>query len=247
MPQELKSVKPNPIALLVVGGAGCGKSTLASLFPRPYFLDIDKNLAGPKKVWREEYKKDCPVLFDHIDVDDNGKEIPMPQQYLRFAKLLKEAASGDWCDTIVIDTTTSLSDVIMADVLRQSPTKTGKMEIPSWGEYLFMWKKLISLLRACPKNVIFNGHYEIQKNDLDQVLRYAFALPGKIGELLPGMFTDVWRLYVDMKLVGGKQTPVRMISTLQSERYPNLKSSLSMPNSIEVTPDNINNILATNV
>lgn len=147
MPLQLADTKPNPILLLLVGNAGAGKTTVATLFPSPYVIDLDHNLAGPKKVWNHVFNKPCPVSFDKVDTDEAGKPVPMAAQYDRFSKLFVAAANGDFCDTIVIDSTTVLNDVLQAYVISKSPTKTGKMEMASWGEYLYLWKMLLGKVR----------------------------------------------------------------------------------------------------
>ena len=244
MPKQLSDQVPNPICLLMIGPAGTGKTTLATLFPRPYIISMDKNLQGPKKVWEQVYKKPCPALFDTVTEDDNGKPIQLNMQFQRAITLAKAAYAGDFCDTVIFDSTTTMSPMMIADVLRQSPTKTGNMEIPSWGQYLHLWQTLLSMARSSTKHNIFIGHEEVQGSDIDdKILRFDLALPGKMQSQLPALCTDVWRIEASEKLEGNKRVRSHSARAIQSERHPNLKASLNVPDRFEITPEFVASII----
>lgn len=246
---NLFDAPPNKIALVLWGTPGSGKTTISTRFPRPYIIDVDKNLAGPAKILREEKQTNKVIHYDHIDVDKNGKATEMPFRYDRMIELLKVACLSPEYDTIILDSTTTLNLVFQAYILRMSPTKTGNMEIPSWGQYLKLWHHILSTLRSSNKHIIVIGHETTELSEAGAVLRYVLALPGQIAHQLPALVTDCWRTEIEQVMVkdaSGKFQPVNkyMIRTIQNGLLPGLKTALTVPSPIfEATQTNIDNIL----
>lgn len=239
--KSLSTQPPKDFCLMIVGDAGSGKSTLAARFPRPFFLSLDKNLRGPAEVMRLEGKTDIGY-FDDFDKDDAGKELDMGLRYNRFAAVLGVVcASPDW-DTIVIDNTTMLCDLIMADILRQNARKAPVIQ--DWGTFGGYWKQIIAKLRATFKMVIFIAHTSVEKDEIDGSLRYGLAIPGKTADVLPTLVTDVWRCEIEEKLVGVKREQIRNVRVVQTQKYAHLKtSSPGLPAVFQANQQEIDKIL----
>lgn len=249
MPIKLSTSVPNFPTILLIGPAGSGKTTLMTRFRLPgkkiYIVDIDNNLAGPRKVAMAEKRNIDHVEYDHIHLDDNGVEVPMLQRATRLNTLLTAAVKDDSIGTIGITSTTSLNPVFMAEVLRQTGRQAGTaFELRDWGKFAYLYQQFIASLRSCGKVVIIDGHVQAQKGDIDQVLRYALAIPGATGDLLPMAVTDVWRTSVEQSLVGNATVDKYMVTTVQDERNPNIKSSLSVPRKFEATQANIDSLIS---
>lgn len=234
---------PTDFALLIVGRPGSGKSTLAARFPKPHFISLDRNLRGPAAQLSREGITDI-TYDDDIDRDDTGQELVQSAQYLKFTKRLVEALQSDR-QTIIVDNATQLTDMMCAEILRLSPTKSGKMEIPSWGQLVQFWKTLALKLRQAPKRVIILCHEKVEKDEVDGTLRYFLAIPGQSSDLLPGYFTDVWRTEVKEEATQAGIVTKRMVRVVSNHRHEHLKTSMpTLPTSFEASQKELDKILA---
>lgn len=244
---SLEDSVPNAPVIMLVGPAGSGKTTFMTRLVRPdksiFILDADKNLAGPKKVATAERRSVKNVLFDHIDVE-NGQPVPPLLQYQRAASLLTTAIKDPTVGTIGITSTTTLVEVFKNEVRRQQNKGTDyAFQIQDWGRYAALWQGFVATLRACGKPVVIDGHVTAEKGELETFLRWALAIPGTTGTLLPMMVTDFWKTSVESVLVGTTSTTKYMIETVQNSLWPNLKASLTLPPKFEANQEWANKIV----
>lgn len=228
------------LRLLLQGPAGSGKSDLACNFPKPYFVDIDVNLGGVIRR-RAKAKLPMPVGFDFLDKDDVGLPIPMPARYQRLDKLLLAAQANPDVETIVLDSGTTLVDVMMADVLRQqSKSEFTKRE---WGFFAILAKKLLGTLASMRKHVVLICHEKLEK-DLNGavVLPHKIAWPGQVGENLGAYFTNVWRCENKIVPAGLTNSYKFVVRTMPDHRYA-LKNTLGLPAEFEFDWKLIDNAL----
>ncbi len=245
---SLQDTVPNSPVIMLVGPAGCGKTTFMTRLVRPdkqiFILDADKNLAGPQKVARQERRSVANVLFDHIDVDNNTP-VPPLLQYQRAATLLQAAIQNPAVGTIGITSTTTLVPVFMNEVRRQANKNTDyAFQIQDWGRYAALWQGFIAVLRGCGKPVIIDGHVAAEKGPLETFLRWALAIPGATGDLLPMMVTDYWRMVVDQTLVGTTPVAKYNVETFQTSVWPNFKAALDVPGKFEANQEWADKIVA---
>ena len=241
--KSFASAPPKDFALLICGRSGSGKTTLACRFPRPHVISLDRNLAGPCRQLAKENITDV-TYDDDIDRGDDGKELPPAVQFARFNERLIAALASDR-ETIVIDNATQLTDLMCAEILRLSPTKSGRMEIPSWGQLGQFWKQIALKLRQAPKRVIILCHEKVEKDDLDGSLKNFLAIPGQTGDLLPGYMTDCWRTEVHEKTTALGVETRRMVRVVSNQRLEHLKTSIpTLPAVFEASQVEVNKILA---
>lgn len=212
------------VRVLLQGSPGAGKTTHACQFPGVYVADCDLNLAGPLR-WLTTNNKTLPVGYDTIDRDELGKEVDPKFRYTRLVKGLQEAVLNPDVKTIVVDSATKLSDYMIAEVLRQQNAQA--MTIQHWGFYLAMWKQFISALSVAKKHFVLVAHERVEKDEVDQSLKYFVMIPGQMGNIIGSLFTDVWRAEVSEK-PGTPPTYLFNVRTMPSYRF-NLKNSLGLP------------------
>ena len=216
--------KESHLRVLLQGPPGSGKSTLACHFPGVYIADLDINLGGPLR-WLRETHGPTPLGFDIIGRSEDGKEIPLRDCYQRLVTLLNQALKDPSVETIVIDSATKLGDYIMAEVLRTQGKS--EMTLPLWGLYLQYWKQFISQLASQRKHVVLTCHESVEKDEIDQTLKYFVQVAGQMKFVIGSMFTDVWRCEVAVTS-GPNPKHTFQVRTMPDFRYQ-LKNSLSLP------------------
>jgi hypothetical protein len=216
--------KESHLRVLLQGPPGSGKTTLACHFPAPYIADLDINLGGPLR-WLRENHGPLPIGYDIIGRSDDGKEIPPRDCFRRLLTCLTAALNEPKVETIVIDSATKLGDYIQAEVLRAQGKS--EMSLPLWGFYLAQWKQLISQLTTHRKHLVLTCHETVEKDDIDQSLKYFVQVAGQMKFIIGSMFTDVWRCEV-AATAGPIPKHSFQIRTMPDHRYA-LKNSLSLP------------------
>lgn len=240
MPTLSDSIIQHPV-ILVIGPAGCGKTTFCLQFRKPYLINVDNNLGGPKNFFKRSGRDMSGIKYDNVAWDDSGNPIPIKDQYVRFHTLLTRGVADKDSETIIIDSTTSMQSVLEAFCVTKRGKPVGtKFTFDEWYDFQYIWSETINKLRQCGKAVMIIGHEQVEKGEIDQVLRYVLAIPGKTGDLMPMLVTDVWRMSTELKLVGTAQKAVYNVTTVQTSRNPNIKTSFTLPSTFEATQDNIN-------
>lgn len=226
--QKPEEYKANLSTCVVIQGPpGCGKTTLACMFPGVYVADCDMNLRSTIKFMRDQNLP--PIVgFDTIDIDEYGKEVPKQLRYTRLTKCLNIAIKDPAVKTIVLDSTTKIAQYLQDEVLKQAG-KT-EMSIKLWGDYLYLWRNLINYLRLSGKLSAITSH-EVAEKDEGDVLRYFLHIPGSIKHELGVYVTDLWR--AEASEVAGKM--VYNVRTNPTQKFL-LKNTLGLPTTFKAEP-----------
>lgn len=194
-------------SLLLMGVSGTGKTALTIQFPDPFVLDCDDNLNGPVKYLTRNGVELKNVSFGSPYSDNEGNPLPREKWFPRAGELLSEAIKSP-CKTIVIDSLTSFSDLVLIEVLRLQgrslsdvtlSTKGSRiadeqMQIQDWGMFFNAMKSLVMKLKASGKTVVFNAHTKSKEDNLTKSFQTVLACPGQTSDLLAGFFEEVWLL-----------------------------------------------------
>jgi len=195
-PQSPKT--PGPLAILLIGKGGVGKTTLALQFPKPGVLDIDENLDGPDRFIREALKKPIDYVYVTPLLDDKGR--PKGDGEIRDAITdgLTELVESPKVKTIFLDSITKLSEMLVLWRLN----KEGKdvMEISMWQPWRSAIIKLLHKARSSGKHVICSIHEKPvyaprsgKSIEPAQKIAADISLPTRLADEFPFAFTDVWR------------------------------------------------------
>jgi len=221
--QQGNTLKRSDRAIIIIGDPGVRKTTLALHFPKPYFYDCDGNLSAPV-----EHTKIKDFFFDSAVYTDNGIWIHPLLRYQHCVVCHNAAAVNPDVETIIDDSLTTMSDIIMSEVMRQehggqytlksylakdaeARAKDDKlmdvinakgMRIQDWGKFLFLMKGYVSTMRTCGKTYVLISHNNYEKDEVDGRFKQFINVPGQSKTTMSGLFTDCWHVYLSVTGVG---------------------------------------------
>jgi hypothetical protein len=217
-----------PYSILLIGPPGGRKTTLALQFPNVGYVNLDLNESGPTKKLKELGLLQ-PFFMQTVTLDDDGnKIIDADARFQRFATGLDLMIAEPKISTIVIDSLTTLDDILYGKVKKQM-SRAHLLELQDWRLFRQYLVGTINIVRNSGKNSIFLCHEEIVTDKQGSVDAYVPAVSTKIRDYFGGFFTDIWRSEVRPGAMGKEKQILRTVSTTRSE----LKNAWSLPSEIE--------------
>lgn len=217
--------------LLVYGGSGIGKTTLASKAPKPLLIDLEDG-------------------GEYVEID----RTPIITSYSDFIEAVRWAYKSDY-ETIVIDTLDMLEVLLHAHVCKSNNWKS--MESAGYGKGYQVaqetWITVLDIFDKCVsagKNILCIGHEQIKtynSPDSEVYDRYQIKLNAKSANLIvarmDAVFFAQWEKVVvkdrtrdDRNYVRG--TGERVLRTSEAPawvakcRFPNIKETEPMDGSV---------------
>ena len=183
-----KDLKPDTTHFKVfcLGDFGVGKSVFASTFPTPgYLFDFDNGVeiyAG--KDWE----------YDQFTADSIG----WTKFETKFREVKQRVIDGEF-KTVVIDSTTTLTDMAMARAMQLDPKRSATGG-PLWNVHYQHVRNLMEpKLRAFTNwncNLVMIAHLQIvQDQETGAVLGSEPLLTGQLAKRVPGYFGEVYHFF----------------------------------------------------
>ena len=214
-------------AILLVGGAGSGKSVLGCrLFPKTYVNVTDLNFESAKRYLEKNNLLGRIVGWDTPLIGPEGKPVAANLRNQLMLSQIDAAIKDPAVDAIFLDSATFIEDIFKAKICNATSDGAIKMAgFEQWGNLVLAWKSLIMQLRQSGKKLIMSAHENKEKDESDQIFKYQIAVEGSIRGKLPALFSDVWRCEVTEQQ--GKH--VWQLRTLGNVRQEHLKNTFGFP------------------
>ena len=218
--------------LFLTGDYGTGKSIMASTFPTPGFVfDADDTM--------QSYRgKDFE--FETFPLTAAG--------WVTFEKTVREVKQdvlNKRYVTVVVDSTTSLTDICMERALQLDPNRTPEGG-PVWNIHFMMVRNLMEgklrQIVSWPCNVIIIAHLYIEKDTkTGAVIGIEPLLTGQLSQMIPGYFGEVYCSFskqVASEVQGQPSKTVYYVRTVQRGYY---KARSRLSGVERLLPDEIGN------
>ena len=207
------SLSSENIKVFITGDFGTGKSVFAASCPTPGFLfdfDDGAQIYRGKNFDYESYPLSAPGW---VKFEKDLREIK------------KEVEDGKY-QTVVVDSTTSMTDIAMERSLQLDPKRsvTGG---PLWNVHYQLVKNLMEgklrQIISLPCNIIVIAHLSlIQDQETGAILGAEPLLTGQLSKMVPGYFGEVYCAFskqVASQVSGGKATTEFYLRTLPRGYY----------------------------
>lgn len=185
------TIQSERLKCMVVGTFGTGKSVFASTFPTPGFVfDFDEGIYtySGKDFDYEQYGTDW-------------------KGWVKFEKdLLKVSKELDKYKTIIVDSTSSMTDLAMERAMNLDP-KRSPSNGPLWNVHYGIVKNLIEgklrQIIGFNTNLVVTSHIDIVRDEqTGAIVGITPMLTGQLREKIPGAFQEVY--YASTKRVQNK-------------------------------------------
>lgn len=217
-------------AILIVGGAGVGKTSLGMrLYKGTYVFVTDLNFQSGLDYLKRINATTNVVGFDTASPDELGKPVSVSRQYDRMLNKLDEAMKSEKVKAILLDSAMFMEDVIKAKICgAQNPASIKLSGYDQWGSLMLAWKSLIYQLRQSGKILIMTAHETKEQDESDSIFKYQIGVDGGIRSKFPALFSDVWRCEIAENL--NKHTwNVRMLGNVRQEHLKRSSKFSDLP------------------
>ena len=154
------------ISMLLLGRAGCGKSSVAESAPRPLLVDLEDGIDRVEACYRG-------------DVMTADQSLSDAEKYYSFIKDLTTEDLSNY-DTIIVDTLGKLIELLIPVVIKENPVnaqKDGKtLSLKGYGAVSTKVSDFIKLIKSLGKHIIFIAHVT-EVND-GEVVKTRVNIPG---------------------------------------------------------------------
>lgn len=233
--QTLDQYKPDyGTALLLVGGAGVGKTSLGlRLFTGTYVLVADPNFQSGIDYLTKVGHRENIVGFDMTNIDAKGEVIKPLDRYTHCLACLNVAVKHPKVTTVFLDSASFFEDILKARICgaqteEQILFKGEKGKVfEQWGQLIILWKSLIAGVRSEGKKLIMAAHENKERDESDGVFKYNIAVDGQIRSKFPALFSDVVRCELTDPPSLGKP-PIWSVRPISNPRQEHLKNTLSL-------------------
>lgn len=187
---------------LLYGGSGCGKTTLAAMFPSPVmFLSCDVGVMGGL-LSAVSLKKESHKLFQ-VRLNSYAQLLGL------YPNLERDFKAGVY-KSLVLDSLTTLNQLIIRDILSMTAKEVPVFQ--DWNLATTRMRTTINKLASFGAHTIFTATEQVVKDEQVGRLMGLPNLPGKLAQEAPAGVDVVLRLHTRMSF--DAQTRKRVVTYL---------------------------------
>ncbi|MGW8177341.1 MAG: ATP-binding protein [bacterium] len=180
--KEMSLEEVGQYILFLYGGSGSGKTTLAAQFPDPLFISVDAGAMGGLLSAVSQSTKPIKQV-----------KLTSYSQLLQLYPLLERDAKKVF-QTLVIDSLTSLNQLVIRDILSLSAKETPVFA--DWNLAVARMRNMINKTASFGCHLIFTATEQIQKDEMTGKMMGLPNLPGKLAQEAPAGVDIVIRTHV---------------------------------------------------
>jgi len=216
---------------LFYGPAGTGKTTLASTYPNPHFVDLDNGMLSLRGKDINYITISAKETKDEDFINLVGKQFAKADPYTKTIKLVEAWANTLTAeDTLILDSLTFLNDFALEYVLKLANQSTPRIQ--DWGAAQKLLESIFTILNDTDCNLIIIAHDQFIKDDSSGVISWLPQTIGKLATKVSIYFDEVYR-FISEPGIGAKKGNNTYVIETKPTRTTTAKSRLDLPARIE--------------
>jgi hypothetical protein len=196
------TVMPDHFRVLIYGKPNSGKTTLASTFPKPFFIDADKGLGTLSG----------DITIPNIQVTRGVKDpyallIQVFEDMTLKRGIFGSGGMAEGTETLVVDSLSTLSDLILAQIMIANGMKpeSDKPGFNEWGAFTRRMVEIASRIRDLAEkyNIVETAWANIKENEKHEIIGVTPAIPGSYKDRAAGDVDEVYYMESSKATEGG--------------------------------------------
>ena len=236
MPNAINAHEASTLKILVLATTGAGKTTQFLTLPGKKFMYLfDPNGILSLQGYDVDYEEFLPDVMN-LDVKSLDKEVKKASAptmkrtntdvYRRweedFESKIESGFFNDY-DWIGMDSFTTLSDMVMDEVLRINNRPDSWPNQDDYGPQMLTLKNIVRTMTSLGKNIYFTGHIEMKQDELTKRIYNTPIMTGRLKATLPLLFSEIFVLEV---VSDGKGAVEYTIQTKPTRDTPLIRTSM---------------------
>jgi thymidine kinase len=218
--------------ILLYGPSGTGKTELASTFPNPHFIDLDRGLLSLSgkdiKYITISAKETTDPDFLAIPKGDRYAKADPFTKAMKLAEYWANTLTED--DTLVVDSISFLNEYAVDYILKIANQATPRIQ--DWGAAQGMLSDFLEQLNDVKCNVIIIAHNQFVKDEQSGFVSWLPDTIGKLATKISVYFDEVYLTGVERGRGNERDKVIYYIETVPT-RATTAKSRLGLPNRID--------------